>query len=102
MQGASCRLCEGHPLLSPRESSKDEAESRAWATVNKQSGGGERKGGSGQKTSGESKSKARKASARRASATRRGVSRPGQKLKDVSKMELMSLALDNRALTYKA
>lgn len=29
---------------------KDEAEARAWATVNKQSGGGERAGGSGQRT----------------------------------------------------
>lgn len=29
---------------------KDEAASRAWGTVNKQSGGGERKGGSAQKT----------------------------------------------------
>jgi plasmid stabilization system protein ParE len=28
---------------------KDEAEARAWATVNKQSGGGEKAGGSGKK-----------------------------------------------------
>lgn len=33
--------------------SKDESEARAWATVNKQSGGGERKGGSGQKKTGQ-------------------------------------------------
>jgi len=31
--------------------SKKEAESRAWATVNKQDGGGEKKGGSGRKKS---------------------------------------------------
>ena len=72
--------------------SKDEAESRAWATVNKQSGGGERKGGSGQKTSQESKAKARQSSAHRASATRHGVPRPGQQIEDMSKEQLMSLA----------
>ena len=31
--------------------SKKEAESRAWATVNKQDGGGKKKGGSGRKKS---------------------------------------------------
>lgn len=31
--------------------SKDEAESRAWATVNKQDGGGKKPGGSGRKGS---------------------------------------------------
>jgi plasmid stabilization system protein ParE len=31
--------------------SKDEAESRAWATVNKQDGGGKNPGGSGRKKS---------------------------------------------------
>ena len=31
--------------------SKKEAESRAWATVNKQDGGGKKKGGSGHKKS---------------------------------------------------
>ena len=35
--------------------SKDGAEARAWATVNKQSGGGERKGGSGQTKSAKAK-----------------------------------------------
>jgi plasmid stabilization system protein ParE len=69
--------------------SKDEAESRAWATVNKQSGGGERKGGSGQKTSDAAKTKARKSSGRRAAATRQGVARPGENLEDMSKKELM-------------
>lgn len=54
--------------------SKDEAEKRAWATVNKQSGGGE-KSGSGKKKPAEDKQKARQTSARRASATKHGASR---------------------------
>ncbi|MGX0958505.1 plasmid stabilization system protein ParE [Pseudomonas viridiflava] len=41
--------------------SKGEAEARAWATVNKQSGGGERKGGSGTRTPASSKSAASRA-----------------------------------------
>lgn len=72
--------------------SKDEAESRAWATVNKQSGGGERKGGSGQKKSPQAKQKSRESSAKRAAATRRGVRRPGQQLEDMTKTELMDRA----------
>ncbi|MHC6225636.1 Rho termination factor N-terminal domain-containing protein [Pseudomonas sp. X10] len=72
--------------------SKEEAESRAWATVNKQSGGGERSGGSGQKTSSQAKEKARKSSARHAAATRKGVPRPGNKLEDMSKAELLDRA----------
>ncbi|WP_223545547.1 Rho termination factor N-terminal domain-containing protein [Pseudomonas sp. A-B-19] len=55
--------------------SKDEAEARAWATVNKQSGGGERAGGSGRKKPARAKSADRKESARRAVATRKGHSR---------------------------
>jgi len=50
-----------------------EAEARAWATVNKQSGGGERSG-SGRATSARRKTQARKSSARRAVATKRGHS----------------------------
>jgi plasmid stabilization system protein ParE len=50
-----------------------EAEARAWATVNKQSGGGERSG-SGRRTSAAHKAKAREDSARRAVATRHGHS----------------------------
>ncbi|UUW69974.1 Rho termination factor N-terminal domain-containing protein [Pseudomonas oryzihabitans] len=53
--------------------SKDEAEARAWATVNKQSGGGE-KAGSGKAKSGTAKSADRKDSARRAVATKQGQS----------------------------
>jgi hypothetical protein len=37
--------------------SKKEAESRAWATVNKQDGGGKNPGGSGRKTSSKKRSK---------------------------------------------
>jgi len=50
-----------------------EAEARAWATVNKQSGGGERSGG-GRDRSAAQKSAARDDSARRAVATRHGHS----------------------------
>jgi plasmid stabilization system protein ParE len=70
----------------------EEAEARAWATVNKQSGGGDKAGGSGQKTSAASKEAARKSSARRAAATRQGTPRPGQRLESMNKTELMELA----------
>lgn len=70
----------------------EEAEARAWATVNKQSGGGERKGGSGQATSAQQKAAARKSSARRAAATRQGAPRPGDKLESMTRQELMDLA----------
>lgn len=72
--------------------SQDEAEARAWATVNKQSGGGDRAGGSGQTTSAASKQAARKSSARRAAATREGTPRPGHRLEAMNKTELMELA----------
>jgi len=51
---------------------KDEAEARAWATVNKQSGGGEKAGGSGQRKAPAKKTQDRKDSARRAVASREG------------------------------
>ncbi|MCF6753746.1 Rho termination factor N-terminal domain-containing protein [Pseudomonas stutzeri] len=51
-----------------------EAEARAWATVNKQSGGGERKGGAGRKKSETAKRADRKDSAHRAAQTRAGDS----------------------------
>ncbi|HLT04869.1 MAG TPA: Rho termination factor N-terminal domain-containing protein [Pseudomonas sp.] len=54
---------------------EDEAEARAWATVNKQSGGGERAGGSGRTKSSRAKADDRKESASRAVATKRGVPR---------------------------
>ncbi|WP_349572526.1 Rho termination factor N-terminal domain-containing protein [Azotobacter salinestris] len=52
---------------------EEEAEARAWATVNKQSGGGE-KSGSGRRKSETAKRADRKDSARRAAASRRGQS----------------------------
>ncbi|RYY02339.1 MAG: termination factor Rho [Gammaproteobacteria bacterium] len=54
--------------------SKDEAEKRAWATVNKQSGGGEH-GGSGEHTSEKTNKAARKDSAHKAVASKHGISR---------------------------
>jgi plasmid stabilization system protein ParE len=50
--------------------SKKNAEQRAWQTVNKQSGGGEKSGGGREATSG-AKRAARKESGRRAAASRK-------------------------------
>lgn len=70
---------------------KGEAEARAWATVNKQSGGGERAGGSGSSTPAARKAQARKDSAKRAVASKRGVPR-SQSLAEESKESLMQKA----------
>ncbi len=51
--------------------SKKEAESRAWATVNKQDGGGNRKGGGGQDKSQAAKSRTRSEAAKKGWETRR-------------------------------
>ena len=51
--------------------SEKEAERRAWATVNKQDGGGEQ-AGSGRRKAPQQKTAARKDSARRAAAARKG------------------------------
>lgn len=51
--------------------SKKEAESRAWATVNKQDGGGNRKGGAGQEKPSTAKSQSRSAAAKKGWETRR-------------------------------
>ena len=56
--------------------SDEEAERRAWATVNKQSGGGE-KGGSGNETSKKEKKEARSDSAHNAAETRKRRSSNG-------------------------
>lgn len=74
--------------------SKGEAESRAWATVNKQSGGGEKKGGSGTKKPASAKSHDRKDSAKRAAATKHGAPRNngGQSLDAQTKVDLMQRA----------
>ncbi|MCF7203797.1 Rho termination factor N-terminal domain-containing protein [Pseudomonas oligotrophica] len=53
---------------------EQEAEARAWATVNKQSGGGERPGGSGRGKSATAKRADRKDSADRAAQARQGHS----------------------------
>lgn len=54
---------------------KAEAEARAWATVNKQSGGGEKKGGSGRSTPAGEKHASASDSAKRAASTRAGHAR---------------------------
>ncbi|AVE05237.1 Rho termination factor N-terminal domain-containing protein [Pseudomonas palleroniana] len=51
---------------------KEEAEARAWATVNKQSGGGEKAGGSGRRKPSTQKAEDRHESAKRAAASRQG------------------------------
>ncbi|MGU9820103.1 Rho termination factor N-terminal domain-containing protein [Pseudomonas sp. LF090] len=60
--------------------SKEEAEARAWATVNKQSGGGDKAGGSGQRKAPQKKAEARSDSAKRAAASREGHPRTGRTL----------------------
>lgn len=91
---------------------QEEAEARAWATVNKQSGGGE-KGGSGTTKSPAAKRAARQDSARRAVATKRGhspnqgnLTRAQDELEQLSKPELMKLAgerqISGRARMRKA
>ncbi|WP_336334081.1 termination factor Rho [Pseudomonas putida] len=73
--------------------SKDEAQARAWATVNKQSGGGEKKGGSGSKTSSREKTTARSDSAKRAAKSRQGHARTsGSSLETQSKESLLKEA----------
>jgi plasmid stabilization system protein ParE len=61
-----------------RGASKATAEKRAWQTVNKQSGGGEKSGG-GRKASPQAKKAARKESGLRAAASRQVGSRKVQK-----------------------
>jgi len=75
--------------------SKDEAEARAWATVNKQSGGGEKSGGSGRKKPASAKSEDRKESARRAVSSRKGHSRNSETSKDTQTVD--SLMKEARA-----
>lgn len=72
---------------------KGEAEARAWATVNKQSGGGEKKGGSGQRKSPTAKSADRKGVSPSSSARSSGVR--GGSLESLNKDELMKRAASN-------
>lgn len=67
------------------------AEARAWATVNRQSGGGNRSGGSGQAKSERSKAADRSDSARQAAATRKAGSRSAA-LQEQTKTQLMEKA----------
>lgn len=72
---------------------KGEAQARAWATVNKQSGGGEKAGGSGQKTSASAKAQAKSDSGKRAAQTRSGHGRDSKSsLESQSKASLMTEA----------
>jgi hypothetical protein len=75
--------------------SKDEAEARAWATVNKQSGGGERAGGSGRKKPASAKAEDRKESSRRAVASREGHPRDSKASRDAQTVD--SLMKEARA-----
>jgi hypothetical protein len=75
--------------------SKDEAEARAWATVNKQTGGGEKAGGSGRKKPASAKSEDRKESSRRAVASREGHSRNSKASRDTQTVD--SLRKEARA-----
>ncbi|MFI8224700.1 Rho termination factor N-terminal domain-containing protein [Pseudomonas sp. NPDC085632] len=75
--------------------SKDEAEARAWATVNKQSGGGEKAGGSGRRKPASAKAEDRKESSRRAEASREGHSRNSKASKDMQTVD--SLMKEARA-----
>jgi hypothetical protein len=72
---------------------KEAAEARAWATVNKQSGGGEKSSGGGAHTSAARKTSARRDSARRAAASREGKPRSsGDSLSSQSKASLLKEA----------
>jgi plasmid stabilization system protein ParE len=72
---------------------KNEAEARAWATVNKQSGGGEKAGGSGTKTPKSNKKQAKSDSGKRAAQTRNGHARESEiSLETQSKDSLMTEA----------
>lgn len=75
---------------------EDEAEARAWATVNKQSGGGERAGGSGQEKSETAKRADRKDSAHRAAQSREGDSpNRGSAKNDSESSSLTQLSRDD-------
>jgi len=72
---------------------KNEAEARAWATVNKQSGGGEKAGGSGSTTSHSAKEQAKSDSGKRGAQTRGSHGRDSKaSLETQSKESLMSEA----------
>lgn len=73
--------------------SRETAEARAWATVNKQSGGGEKKGGSGSHTPRSAKRSAESDSAKRAAHSRAGEARDSKSsLESQSKESLLKEA----------
>ncbi len=71
----------------------EEAQARAWATVNKQSGGGERPGGSGRDKPATAKARDRQDSAKRAAASRESQD---PDLASQSKQHLLQLARSKR------
>ena len=75
--------------------SKDTAEARAWATVNKQSGGGEKSSGGGAHTSKAKKTSARRDTAKRAAATREG--KPRSSSESLASQTKVSLLKDARS-----
>ncbi|MFY1663416.1 termination factor Rho [Pseudomonas sp. Pseu.R1] len=76
-----------------RGTPKGEAKARAWATVNKQSGGGEKGGGSGKATTASAKAQAKSDSGKRAAQTRSGHDRNSKSsLEGQSKSSLMTEA----------
>ena len=54
---------------------KDEAERRAWATVNKQEGGGKKAGGSGRKKAAKKKSATKKSTGRKKATKKKKAAR---------------------------
>lgn len=81
---------------------KDEAEARAWATVNKQTGGGERKGGSGQTKSETAKRADRKDSAHRAVKARSAESSNQNSARDSRSVSTSVTELTRDELMQKA
>lgn len=71
---------------------EDTAQARAWATVNKQSGGGEKSGGGANKPTA-AKAQARRSSAKRAASSRQGLPRNSrQALSQQTKASLLQEA----------
>ncbi|PVZ13480.1 MULTISPECIES: termination factor Rho [unclassified Pseudomonas] len=72
---------------------EDTAQARAWATVNKQSGGGEKSGGGANKPAA-AKAQARRSSAKRAASSRQGLARNSRQA--LSQQTKASLLLEAR------
>ena len=74
----------------------EEAEARAWATVNKVSGGGEKAGGSGRQTPPAKKAAARHDVAQRAAASRQRHAEETLSLQAMSMPQLRALAAERQ------